>query len=43
MGMRDWGGWVTYLLEQMGEEAQRRGKRAEFEQMLKNLRQDLDK
>jgi hypothetical protein len=39
----DWGWWISYLLVQMEGEAQRRGKRAEFEQMLKNLRQDLDK
>jgi hypothetical protein len=33
----DWGGWVTYLLEQLEAEAQRRGKGGDFEEMLKSF------
>ena len=35
----DWGGWVDYLLDQLEAEVTRRGKRADFEEMLKNLLQ----
>jgi hypothetical protein len=38
---RDWGWWVSYLLEQLDEEAERRGKKDEFARMLKALRQKL--
>ena len=38
----DWGGWVVYLLEQMEEEAQRRGKSGDYEGMLRSLKQDLN-
>lgn len=37
----DWGGWVSYLLEQLEGEAERRGKGAAFEQLLKKLSQDI--
>lgn len=40
---QDWGWWVTYFLEQLGAEAQRRGERIKCERMLKDLRQNLDK
>ena len=39
----DWSGWVVYLLEQMEGEAQRRGKRAGFEEMVRLLRKELYK
>jgi hypothetical protein len=39
----DWGGWLAYLVEQMGVEAQRRGKQVEFEQLLGALRRGFDK
>ncbi len=39
---QDWVGWVTYLLEQLEEEAQRRGKQAEFVKMLEHLKKDID-
>ena len=38
---QDWGWWVTYLLEQMEEEAQRRGSQADFDHMLKSLNKDI--
>ena len=38
---RDWGWWVSYLLEQLDEEAERRGKKDEFARMLKALCQKL--
>ena len=41
--MRDWGGRVTYLLEQMEAEAQRRGRHPEYGEILKNLTVELDK
>ena len=39
----DWGGWLAYLVEQMGVEAKRRGKQVEFEQLLRSLRQGFNK
>lgn len=39
---QDWGWWVSYLLEQFEEEAKRRGKQGEFDEMIKLLREDLD-
>lgn len=39
---QDWGWYVTYLLEKMEEEAKRRGKRADFDEMMKSFREDLD-
>ena len=39
----DWVGWVTYLLEQMEEEAENRGIRSDYEEMLMELRQEFDK
>ena len=36
---QDRAGWVTYLLEQLEVEAQRRGKQAEFVKMMKSLLQ----
>jgi hypothetical protein len=38
----DWEWWVTYLLEKLEEEAQRRGKQAEFVKMLEHLKKDID-
>ena len=32
-----WGWWVSYLLEQLEEEAKKLGKQADFEEMLKSL------
>lgn len=40
---QDWGWWVTYLLERMEEEALRRGKRGDYGEMLRSLKQALDK
>ena len=37
MGMRDWGSWINYLLEQMEVEAKRRGKHQEFIKMVEDL------
>ena len=34
---QDWGGWVIYQLEQMEVEAERRGKRVEFDDMIHSL------
>jgi predicted hydrolase (HD superfamily) len=39
---KDWGWYVTYLLEKMEEEAQRRGSQAEFIRMLESLKMDID-
>lgn len=33
----DWGDCVSYLQKQLEEEAQRRGKQADFDEMLKSL------
>jgi hypothetical protein len=33
----DWGGWVTYLLDQMEAEAEAQGKGADFEEVLRTL------
>ena len=38
-----WGEWLPYLLEKLEEEAQRRGIRADYEEMLMELRQEFDK
>jgi hypothetical protein len=37
----DWGWWVLDLVEHMEEDAKRRGKRREFDGMMKSLREDL--
>ena len=37
----DWGGWVTFMLEQMEGEAQRRLEQDEFENLLRTLVKDL--
>ena len=34
---KDWAWWVSYLLEQLGEEAKRRRMQVDFEEMLKSL------
>jgi hypothetical protein len=39
----DWGGWVTYMLEQMEGEAQRLGRQTDFDDMLSQLRKYLHK
>ena len=39
----DWAGWVSYLLEQMEGEAQRRCKRADYEEMLRILADETAK
>ena len=38
---QDWGWWVSYLLEQMEGEPERRGIRAKFEEMLESLKKHL--
>lgn len=37
----DWGWWVSYLLEQTETEAQRRGRGADFKEMVKSLSKDI--
>ena len=37
----DWGGWVTYMLEQLEGEAQRRVRIGDFEKMLRTLAKEL--
>jgi hypothetical protein len=37
----DWEGWVSYLLEQMESEAQRRGIRDIYKEMPRSLKQDI--
>jgi hypothetical protein len=39
---QDWGWYVTYLLEKMEEEAQRRGYQVEFIRMLESLKMTID-
>ena len=39
---KDWAWWVSYLLEQLEEEAKKRGKPEDFEEMLKSLNSYLD-
>jgi hypothetical protein len=34
---KDWAWWVSYLLDQLGEEAKRRRKLKDFKEMLKSL------
>ena len=34
---KDWAWWVSYLLEQLENEAKRRGKQAKFEELLREL------
>lgn len=34
--LSDWDWWVSYLLEQMEQEAYKRGKHVEFEEMLRS-------
>ncbi len=38
---QDWGGWVSYLLEQMEAEAVRRGKGTDFGSILQNMQTNL--
>ena len=38
---QDWGWWVSYLLEQMEGEAEKQGKKLEFEEMMRSLRNNL--
>ena len=40
---KDWAWWVSYLLEQLEEEAKRRGRGKDFERMVRLLQQNLDK
>ena len=37
----DWSWWVSYLLEQMGAEAERMGMHDIYKPMLRSLKQDL--
>jgi hypothetical protein len=37
----DWGWWVTYLLEKMEVEAEKRGSQAYFDHMLKSQKKDV--
>jgi hypothetical protein len=37
----DWAGWVIYLLEGLEEEAQKRGIRSDYEEMLKSLKKHI--
>ena len=37
----DWGWWVDYLLEKLSKEANNRGKRDEFMNMLDVLKQSI--
>ena len=34
---QDWGWWVSYLFEKLEEEAERHGKQADYERMMKTL------
>jgi hypothetical protein len=38
---KDWGWWVTYLLEQMEGEARRRVRSEDYEEMLRSLKQHI--
>ena len=38
----DWGWWVGYLLEKMEVEAKRRGKKANFDEMMRSFQEDFD-
>ena len=40
---KDWGWWVTYLLEQLEGEAERRIKHDDFDDMLRTLLSELTK
>jgi len=38
---KDWVWWISYLLEQLEEEAKRLGKQADFKEMMKSLNNHL--
>lgn len=37
----DWGGWISYMLEQLEEDAQKRVRLGDFEKMLRTLASEL--